>query len=200
MQIDPKNITNFSRTDSELQAFWLFVAFCAGKNSDHASRCLSRLLRNCKTTPFEHLRELGEIGTHNALVASRIGQYARLTRFIMESLDLNLRTATVEDLMKVFGIGFKTARFFLLHTRPNCECAVLDCHVLKYLKDCGVEYVPSQTPTSKNQYHYFEKQFLFLAKRDFPFMSIADIDLLIWTKYSGRLENDVVEPSLPFEP
>jgi thermostable 8-oxoguanine DNA glycosylase len=196
MQIDPTKITNFNRTDAELQAFWLFGAFCAGKNSDYAARCLSRMLRNCTTTPFEHLRELGETGIHNALVAARIGQYARLTRFIMESLELDLRNASLEDLMRVFGIGPKSARFFLLHSRPNCECAVLDCHILKYLRDSGVEYVPDQTPTSRNKYLDLEKKFLFFVKRDFPFMSIADIDLMLWMKYSNRLDNDQFEPTL----
>lgn len=197
--ITPTQITNYNRSESELQSFWLFGAFCAGKNSDYASACLSRLLAKCgDQTPFDYLKSLGETGIHNALVAARIGQYARLSRFVMESLDLDLKNATVNELMDVFGIGPKTARFFLLHTRPNQSLAVLDTHILKYLKDKGLN-VPDNTPSNKKKYEELEKQFIFFAHSDFPHMNLADIDLMLWMKYSGRLDNDSVEPALPFQ-
>ena len=187
--IDPKNITNFDRTSAELQAFWLFSLFVAGKNSDYASQCLSRLLskaQNKEQNPFDYLRELGEIGVHNALVAAKIGQYSRLTKAIMQSLVLDLRTATLQDLMSVYGCGPKTARFFLLHTRSQCECAVLDTHILAWMRSHGAD-APTSTPSGE-KYLFLEKLFLGLAKMHFPFMSIAQIDLLIWMKQSGRLE------------
>lgn len=188
--IDPKTITNFSRTQSELQSFFLFGLFCAGKNSDYAAKCLSRLLANrTGDTPFQILKELGETGIHNALVASRIGQYGRLTKAIMDAVDLDLATCTLEELMKVHGVGQKTARFFLLHTRPDCQCAVLDTHILKWLRDNQVD-APQNTPTSVKQYKDLEEKFLFLANINFPFMSIADVDLTLWMKYSGRLDDD----------
>lgn len=189
MQIKPTEITNYTRTDAELQAFWLFGAFCAGKNSDYASQCLSKLLHKTNN-PFDYLRDLGEVGIHNALVASRIGQYARLTKFIMQSLDLDLRTATLEQLLNVHGVGSKTARFFLLHTRPNLDYAVLDTHILKYVADKGHD-VPKTTPTSKNLYSKIEKAFIYHARIDFPHMTIADIDLMLWAKYSGRSEMEM---------
>ena len=195
MQIDPKNITNFSRTDAELQAFWIFGCVVAGKNSDYAAKVLSRLLNNCKSTPFEYFKELGEVGIRNALVAAKSGNYTRITKFILESLDLNLKEATQEQLMNIHGIGPKTASFFLLHTRPNIEVAVLDVHILKYLRDKSVD-APQQTPTSIKKYNELQSMFLYFAKIDFPFMTIADIDLMLWMKYSGRLENDIVEPAL----
>jgi thermostable 8-oxoguanine DNA glycosylase len=188
--IDPKKITNFSRTQAELQSFFLFGLFCAGKNSDYAAKCLARLLANrTGDTPFQILKELGETGIHNALVASRIGQYGRLTKAVMDAVDLDLSTCTLEELMKVHGVGQKTARFFLLHTRPNCQCAVLDTHILKWLRDNQVD-APQNTPTSVKQYKDLEEKFLFLANANFPFMSIADVDLTLWMKYSGRLDDD----------
>lgn len=194
--IDPKKITNFTRTQAELQSFFLFGLFCAGKNSDYAAKCLAKLLHNNEgETPFEVLKNLGETGIHNALVASKIGQYTRLTKAIMDAVDLDLATCTLEELMSVHGVGQKTARFFLLHTRPNCKVAVLDTHILKWLRDNGVD-APQVTPTSVKQYKALEEKFLFLADINFPFMSIADIDLTLWTKYSGRLENDAVEPKM----
>jgi len=199
MQIDPKNITNFSRTDSELQSFWIFSCVVAGKNSDFAAHVIAKLFGQAKRnncTPFEWLATLGENGIRNSLVAAKSGNYTRITRFIVESLSLDLRTATLEQLMNIHGIGPKSASFFLLHSRPNIELAVLDCHLMKYLRDKGVD-APQQTPTSIKKYLELQSKFLYLAKLDFPFMSIADIDLMLWTKYSGRLENDVIEPSLP---
>jgi thermostable 8-oxoguanine DNA glycosylase len=194
--IDPKKITNFTRTQAELQSFFLFGLFCAGKNSDYAAKCLAKLLHNNEgETPFEVLKNLGETGIHNALVASRIGQYTRLTKAIVDAVYLDLSTCTLEELMSVHGVGQKTARFFLLHTRPNCKVAVLDTHILKWLRDNGVD-APQVTPTSVKQYKALEEKFLFLAGINFPFMSIADVDLTLWMKYSGRLENDAVEPQM----
>ena len=188
--IDPKKITNFTRTQAELQSFFLFGLFCAGKNSDYAAKCLACLLVNrTGDTPFQILKELGETGIHNALVASRIGQYGRLTKAVMDAVDLDLSTCTLEELMKVHGVGQKTARFFLLHTRPDCQCAVLDTHILKWLRDNQVD-APQNTPTSVKQYKDLEEKFLFLANINFPFMSIADVDLTLWMKYSGRLDDD----------
>jgi endonuclease III len=196
MSITPTEITNHNRSESELQSFWLFAAFCAGKNSDYAAACLTRLLNKCgDLTPFEYLSSLGETNVHNALVAARIGQYSRLTRFIMESVKLDLRTATLADLMGVFGVGPKTARFFLVHSRHDTEHAILDTHILKYLRSHGVE-TGSQTPTSMATYLKLEKIFLSIARAEFPNMSIAAIDLLLWMKYSGRLENDSVERNI----
>lgn len=196
MEIIPTKITDFNRSDAELQSFWLFSAFCAGKNSDYAARCLSKVLRKVETTPFNYLSELGELNIRNILVASKIGQYGRLTRFIMESLCLDLRTATVNDLMGVFGVGPKTARFFLVHTRPNASYAILDTHILKYLVDHGVERAGKNTPTSLSHYEELERKFLFMSHHEFPNMTVSDIDLMLWMKYSGRLENDILEPEL----
>ena len=188
--ITPTEITNFNRTDHELQSFWLFSMFVAGKNSDYASKCLARLL-NKDVLPCEYLRELGENGIHNALVASRIGQYNRLTNAIIDSLNIDLRNCSLEDLLQIRGVGPKTSRFFLLHTRQDCECAVLDTHILAWMRDNGVEEAPMVTPQNQKTYKELEKKFLFLAKHNFPHMSVAQIDLMIWMKQSGRLQDEI---------
>ena len=154
MNIDPKNMTNFSRTNAELQSFWLFSLFVAVKNSDYAAGRLARLLHKARLNeqnPFDYLRELGETGIHNALVAAK-------------------------------------ARFFLLHSRPQCECAVLDTHILAWMRSKGID-APAATPTGE-KYLFLERVFLNLAQSEFPLMSIAQIDLLIWMKQSNRLEDD----------
>lgn len=185
--IDPKDITNYSRTDYELELFWLFCLFVAGKNSDVASQKLSQLLGNVTPwqTPFQYLKE---IDIFTKLVDIKSGQYNRLSRSISESLHLNLRTCNLEDLTKIYGVGPKTARFFLLHTRPNCEYAVLDTHILKWIRShAGYEDAPKDTPQKINEYEKWSNIAIELMNKEYAGLTLADIDLLIWIEMSGRL-------------
>lgn len=187
MPINPKKITDFNRTDAQLELFWIFSIMVAGKNSDQTAKVISRLFRGREQAPFQYLRE-NENALRNTLVANRTGQYTRYERAIKESLNLNLRTASIEELESVFGVGPKTSRFFLLHTRGG-EYVVLDTHILKWLKAQGM-MVPDSTPTDKRKYAMFEKMALFVIKGAFPGLSLADADLLIWSSISGRLEEN----------
>ena len=193
--IDPKNITDFNRNTDELQAFWLFCMFVAGKNSDWASRCLKKLINTADKGTFEgifkYFKSIGEVGVHNALVANKVGQYTRLTKGIMQSLNLDLRTCSLQDLLNIHGVGNKTARFFLLHTRRNCDYAVLDTHILAWMRDHGVENAPKSTPTNLKVYEQLENKYRILSRLHYPHLSNAQIDLLIWTKQSGRLDDDL---------
>lgn len=199
--INPLRITNFKRTDTELQVFWIFCILVAGKNADNAARVIARILSRMpleEYTPFQCFRALGELGIRNALVAARAGQYDRVSRAIRESLDLDLRTASVEDLENIFGVGPKTARFFLLHSRPGMEVAVIDTHIRKFL-NYHLQDVPRHL--SRKQYAELEPVFISLAKAYFPGMAIADVDLLLWAQYSGRFDSEDAypEPRLPME-
>jgi 3-methyladenine DNA glycosylase/8-oxoguanine DNA glycosylase len=203
MQINPTKITNFERSDAELQAFWLFCIFVAGKNADRAGRCVGKLLSHSQAqypnTPFSYLASLGETGIHNVLVCHRVGQYARITRAILESLSLDLRDASAEELQGVFGVGPKTARFFILHSRRSVNVAVLDTHILRWMREHGIEDAPKSTPP-RAKYAHFESLFLCLANVYFPHLSTAEVDLLIWCQYSGRFDGEEFpEPVLPAE-
>jgi thermostable 8-oxoguanine DNA glycosylase len=194
LEINPTDITHFDRDTNQLESFWLFCMFVAGKNSDHASRCLSRLIHAAKLGQdigeegvFNYFKSIGEVGIQNALVASRVGQYGRLTKGIMQSLDLDLRTCGLDDLLNIHGVGNKTARFFLLHSRKGCEYAVLDTHILAWLRDNGVEDAPHSTPTNTKKYKELEKQFRYLSRLRYPYLSDAKIDLLIWSVQSNRI-------------
>ena len=204
LTVDPTNITHFDRDTNQLESFWLFCQFVAGKNSDYASRCLSKLIHGMSKRGYDNIfnyfRDLGRDGIHNALVASKVGQYGRLTKGIMQSLDLDLRTCSLDDLLSVYGVGNKTARFFLLHTRQGCDYAVLDTHILAWLRDHGVENAPKNTPTNSKLYRELEKQFRYLSRLEFPYLSDAQIDLLIWSDQSGRISGEeVFDMKFPFE-
>ena len=204
--IYPTSITDFNRSKDQLEAFWLFCMFVAGKNSDYASRCLSKLIHAAKLGKdigeegvFNYFKSIGETGVHNALVANKVGQYTRLTKGVMQSLDLDLRTCTLDDLLKIHGVGNKTARFFLLHTRRGCEYAVLDTHILAWMRNRGEE-VPKSTPTNSNVYRELEKRFRYLSRLAYPFLTDSQIDLLIWSEQSGRISGEeVFDMKFPFE-
>ena len=197
LTVNPTDITDFNRDTNQLEAFWLFCMFVAGKNSDYASRCLSKMIYAAmrfghgRSGVFNYFKSIGEVGVHNALVANKVGQYTRLTKGVMQSLDLNLRTCTLEDLLKIHGVGNKTARFFLLHTRAGCEYAVLDTHILKWMRNRG-EDVPKSTPTNSKVYRELEKRFRYLSRLAHPSLTDAQIDLLIWSEQSGRISSEEV--------
>ena len=114
---------------------------------------------------------------------ARLGQYTRLNRCFEESLSLDLRNDPVEAFEAIHGIGPKTARMFMMHSRPNQRLAALDTHLLKHLKANGYE-VPKATPSSTKQYRSLEIAFLELA--DKAGQSAAEYDLMIWKKYSKK--------------
>lgn len=190
LTIDPKNITKFDRSQEELEFFWLFCILVAGKNADWASLKLLDLFRNKPEdqTPFEFLKtHLTDL--NNILVANKVGQYRRVQMAITQSLEVDLRTASVAELMEIHGVGPKTARFFILHTRADAECAVLDTHILKWMRGLvdPIFEVPASTPPI-NKYQTLEFVAIKLMKTHFPNISLAEADLLIWTKMSGRLD------------
>lgn len=183
--ISPTSITNFNRTDRELQEFWLFSMFVAGKNSDFAAKKLDTFLSLLGNDISDIFIALRRHNVRELLLATKVGQYDRLTKAIEQSLSVDLRKATLGELMSIHGIGPKTARFFLLHTRKDANCAALDTHILKFIRDNGYPLAPKSTP-SPTTYGTWERIFLNICELNYPKMPIAEVDLKIWTEYSGR--------------
>jgi hypothetical protein len=187
--ISPTNATDFDRNERELQKFWLFSLFVAGKNSDFAAQKVDALMNQMpqECEPLDYLR----ICDVDAMLRKiKAGQYTRLTKAIQQSMGVDLHTATVEDLMKIHGVGPKTSRFFILHSRKDYKCAVLDTHILKLLRDEGNVNVPKSTPSGKAYLHW-EQVFLDFCQKNYPGVPIAEVDLYYWMKYSGRTEKDL---------
>ena len=97
---------------------------------------------------------------------------------------IDLETCTAEDLEAIPGIGQKTSRFFITHSRPNQNYAILDTHILAWLKSLGYNDIPKSTPAGK-RYQEIEQLFLFEAKK--RNVSAADLDLQIWKERSKKL-------------
>jgi thermostable 8-oxoguanine DNA glycosylase len=187
--VDPTDVTKFDRTDGELQLFFLFCQTVAGKTAKVQAKFLDAFLqRGNGDTPFEIIQDMVNRGVLlEELKSSSLGQYNRLAAGFEASLTLDLRNATLDQIMDIKGVGNKTARFFLLHSRPDQNIAVLDVHILKYLRSQGFE-APKQTPSGK-KYLELEKNFLELAKKNN--MTPADFDLMLWTKYSTKEVEEV---------
>jgi hypothetical protein len=192
--IDPTKITNYRLSQAKTEEVLLFWVCAAGKNGVTAAKCLDRLLSTWrerasrikpKPSPFDIIRHISQVGDlADEMKNHGIGCYnAKAKTFLhLVGKSMDLKKCTVEDLESVPGIGPKTARCFLIHSRPNQQYAGLDTHVLKFLRDKGHE-VPKSTPTGK-KYRDLETVFLkYVAESG---MTVADFDLMIWNDYRNR--------------
>ena len=186
--VDPKNITKFDCSEPELQVLLLFWICAAGKKATTAARNLERLLSEGaekfgSDEPFEIIRRFGSDLAESMRVRG-IGCFNNKSRSMLDlaGKDIDLKTCPVSELESVRGIGPKTARCFLMHSRKDVRFAGLDTHVLKYMGEQGIE-VPKSTPSGK-KYLELEKKFLEMA--DSSGKTLAEFDLDIWRSYADR--------------
>jgi thermostable 8-oxoguanine DNA glycosylase len=190
--IIPTEITNYNRTEDELEEFLMFAILVAGKTAKTQAKKLEEFLADRPKnklgnpcSPFEYINHLCMTNSLTTqMMKHKLGQYKRLYRAFSGMLRFEgwLDEISVADLESVNGIGSKTARFFVLHSRPDARVAVLDTHILKYLKAFGLD-VPKTTP-SKKKYAEIEKLFITIA--DSMAVSIAELDLHIWKSFSQK--------------
>lgn len=190
--IDPFKITDFKRDKYELECFLIFAVLVAGKTAKVISKCLSKLLKEThelsnltKFMPFKSFENLTQNQIEMLLKKHGIGCYSLKSKAIFDLIrrNFNLKLVSPQDLENVIGIGCKTSRFFVLHSRPVDDIAVIDTHICKHFKDMGFTNAPKSTP-NKKQYRKWELLFLELVKNSG--MSCAEYDLMIWAKYSRR--------------
>lgn len=200
--VDPHNITKFDRTDYELEEFLLFCLAVAGKTAVQIAKKIDDFVRklgsaymaaeDCwPTNPLWMIRSLTARRTARGdalratMEAVKLGKYTTLTTGYpaiardVVSGRLDLRTCTPQELERYPGVGPKTARFFILHSRPGARVAVIDTHMMKFLRSKGCR-VP-KTLDSKN-YLRLEKRVLQYA--DASGKSVADFDLDLWRRYT----------------
>lgn len=188
--IEPDHITDYRRTEPQLQEFLLFCVLVAGRQARFIADRLDQILHRARnqtgrTWPFPALRDYREILASTGLTLGDslqnhgIGCFTLKAQGIEHLLDkpLDLRTCTVEELELIPGVGPKTARFYILHSRPDSNVAVLDTHILSWMREKGVKRVPSQTPAN-GSYRRLERSFLAMARR--RGVSPAELDLDIW--------------------
>lgn len=196
--IDPSDVISYNRSPAELELFWLFCAVVAGKTAKTQARLLDRFLQSLpladhpeNDSPFERLYKAESRGIlMTRLQESHLGQYNRLHKMFIQSLNLDLRTCTVADLEAIHGCGPKTARMFIMMTRPKQRLAALDVHVLKHLRANGID-APKATPAAGPTYRRLEEEFIRLA--DAAKMEVSDYDLMVWKKYSRNVQHETKE-------
>lgn len=192
--IDPTRVTNFNRTEKEVHEFLVFAVCVAGKQSNRIARAVAELYQDlggsAEGPPFlELLARLSEretvIALHRRAITPHTQKGAALHRLAVawRRGELDLRSCPVEQLESFKWVGAKTARFFVLHTQPNVRAAVLDTHVLKFLRSKGYKKVPKASPSKGSElYRRLEEAVLTIA--DKQGMTAAEFDLGTWKSYA----------------
>ena len=173
----------------EKEYFLIFSIIVAGRNAKMALEKAWRLLEFTwgEETPFDLIKHYID---HNTLTQKlktlKIGQYTRIEKALKDIVNLNVETCTLDDLLACHGVGNKTARFFLLNTRKDAEYAVLDTHVLKWLRSIFGNWrsVPKSTPTSQSLYQFWENEAMYAMKKEYPERTLAQADFEIWKTFA----------------
>lgn len=206
--LNVQEITKYDRTPHELEAFFLLAVLVAGKNAKVQQQKTREFLEHLVGTPLgpiDYLRQLcdGDWGYDapprlvEAMKKHKLGQYTRLAKCFRQlawnTFDVSLDRMKVVDLEDLHGVGPKTARFFLLHSKPGLRHAVLDTHILAWFRDVKkLKGVPKTTPGNRFKYALWENRFLYYC--DQAGKTPAEMDLEIWNQRSKN-GNDYRKPT-----
>ena len=194
-KIDPYNITNYSRTEEELQLFLLFCIVVAGKTAYIQAEKLEqflcsvnkRLMLPDNVNPFQTIKSAQQHGIlFEEIKLAKLGQYKKIFsgfKYISER-EYHLNSMTPKILEDIPGVGMITSRFFLLHsdTFYKDKIAILDTHILKFIKEDIDERAPKSTPVIPLTYRFWEDMFLNWCEKNSK--NVADFDLEVWKSYA----------------
>jgi len=197
--INPYSITDYNRTIPELEEFILFCIVVAGKTAYIQARKLDEFLLSVKArlmmpeqvSPFQIIKSAEQHGIlFEEIKKAKLGQYKKINsafKYISEK-QYNLIRMTPKILEEIPGVGMKTSRFFLLHSDIfyKDKIAILDTHILKFIKENIDERAPKSTPVIPITYKYWEDLFLHWCETNNK--NVADFDLEVWKSYA-RTEN-----------
>jgi thermostable 8-oxoguanine DNA glycosylase len=190
--INEQDIIKFDRTEEELEELILFLIAVAGKNANTTARMIEEFWIPT-ISPFETVRlwaEQGEEKFKAKLKKIGFGCQSRLVKAFTEiaNSNLDLKTCSRDDLLKIHGIGMKSANCFLSWTRKGTKLAMLDTHLMKFIRnELGYKDAPKSTPSSNKQYDKWEKIYLdHCAKKK---VDPTEYDLKIWKRYAKRSNN-----------
>ena len=201
MTVDPYNITKYNRTEAELECFLLFCIVVAGKTAYIQARKLDEFLTSVNkrlmmpehVNPFQSLKSAEQHGIlMEEILKAKLGQYKKIYngfKYITEH-EYDLTRMTPDLLERIPGVGMKTSRFFLLHSDKfyKDKIAILDTHILKFIKENIDDKAPKSTPTIRVTYKYWEDVFLYWCECNNK--NVADFDLEVWKSYARVAKND----------
>jgi len=184
-QIDSRAITDYNASKEKLEALIMFWVLAAGKSAKGATRILMELV-DWPDSPFFQIRDnfSRPEGLANKLKLLGCGCHSLKAKaiFTLAHSNINLKTCTIDELEVIPGIGRKTSRAFIVHSRKDAQHAIIDTHILKFLKEQKVKDVPKSTPASKREYERLEGEFLKICKEQKR--QVAEFDLEIWKSYA----------------
>lgn len=170
----------------ELQFRIIYAIIVAGKSAKFAEGAIKKLFPCRKeVNPFNIIRKwIDEQRLDIELRKAKTGNYTKIAKALQQLVfsNINLETCQPADLEKIHGIGPKTARFFIIWTRPDAYCAALDVHVLRWLHNQGYD-VPKSTPPAGKTYEKIEK--IFLNEASQRGLTPRQLDEYIWVNGSG---------------
>jgi endonuclease III len=174
-----------------LQSKLIYSMIVAGKSAKFANEACKKLLAELPPgrLPFDWLKAMNGRELENELRRARTGQYERLGRGLhdLALANIDLATCGPEELEEIKGIGPKTARFWLLWTRPDANYAALDVHVLRWMRSLGYK-APKHTPSSRKEYARLEHAFLEEARK--RGVTTRELDFAVWQ--AGATEANVI--------
>lgn len=195
--VNPYDITNYNRTQSELEEFLLFTIVVAGKTAYIQAQKLDQFLKSINTrlmmpdrvSPFQSLKSANDHGIlMQEIHKAKLGQYKKIYSAFIYIIEhyINLNFTTPIELEHIPGVGMKTSRFFLLHSDITFKdnIAILDTHILKFIRENIDNRAPKSTPTNSNTYKYWEDKFLFWCTENKK--NTAEFDLEVWKSYARK--------------
>ena len=204
--INPYQITKYDRSSSELEEFLLFCIVVAGKTAyiqaqkleDFLVSVNKRLMMPENINPFQTIKSAEKHGIlFEEIKLAKLGQYKKIFsgfKYISER-EYNLERMTPKILEEIPGVGMKTSRFFLLHsdTFYKDKIAILDTHILKFIKENIDDRAPKSTPVIPITYRFWEDMFLnWCEKND---KNVADFDLEVWKSYARTKKDPLTSNS-----
>jgi endonuclease III len=201
-RVDPDNITNFGLDDEQLELHAVFWICVAGKTAAIICRAVEKIfvelsIRWPNQRPLAMLKKVGQKELPLLLKRHGIGCFNLKGESLwqLSNSGLNLRTCSYEELRRIKGMGRKTAKCFLIHSRKDSQVAGLDTHVLKGLRRRGYD-APLSTPSSDKVYQHWEKIVLEIVKRENK--TPAEWDLQEWKL--GKQETRQLNTSVSADP
>lgn len=195
--VNPYNITNFNRSKAELEEFLLFTIVVAGKTAYIQAQKLEefllsihkRLMMPEHVSPFQLIKSANDHGILlQEIHKAKLGQYNKIHSAFLHIAQNNytLNKMTPEVLENIPGVGMKTSRFFLLHSDNNFKdnIAILDTHILKFIKENIDNRAPKSTPTNSKTYKLWEDKFLSWCRENNK--DAAEFDLEVWKSYARK--------------
>lgn len=141
------------------------------------------LLKNVEAS-LSSLLQIAKLGQYNRLNNT----FSKILKCLKEDADF-IANADRLTLIRLPGIGMKTASFFIMNTSDeDLDYACLDRHVLDWLTMLGYKNIPTNAPSSVPKYEAIEKIFLQeCTKRN---KKPTELDFEVWS--SKRRKNEKV--------